>query len=115
MIWTLTALDLLFAILGGVFALFVLYLVVVAAAALLYRPGREGSATRLTVVIPAHDEEASIARCVESLRAQTYPSELVDVVVVADNCTDDTAAVAGGGSRRPRPRGHDGAREGPCA
>ena len=35
-----------------------------------------------------------IARCVRSLRAQTYPAGLYRVVVIADNCTDDTAAIA---------------------
>src|SRR5581483_6965365 len=51
--------------------------------------------TRLCVVVPAHDEEVSIARCVASLTAQSYPTELYEVVVVADNCRDDTAARAG--------------------
>jgi hypothetical protein len=47
------------------------------------------------VLVPAHDEEGSIARCVRSLLDQGYPRELFDVIVIADNCTDQTAAVAG--------------------
>jgi cellulose synthase/poly-beta-1,6-N-acetylglucosamine synthase-like glycosyltransferase len=43
------------------------------------------------VVVPAHDEEAGIARTVSSLFATDYPEELRRVVVVADNCTDATA------------------------
>lgn len=46
---------------------------------------------RMAVVVPAHDEQASIADCVASLLAS---EPAVPVVVVADNCTDDTAALA---------------------
>jgi len=48
-------------------------------------------ATRLAVVVPAHDEEVMIERCTRSLREQEYPEDLFEVVVVADNCTDSTA------------------------
>jgi cellulose synthase/poly-beta-1,6-N-acetylglucosamine synthase-like glycosyltransferase len=47
--------------------------------------------TRFAVVVPAHDEAAGIAGTVESLLAIDYPRELLEVVVVADNCSDDTA------------------------
>jgi cellulose synthase/poly-beta-1,6-N-acetylglucosamine synthase-like glycosyltransferase len=50
--------------------------------------------TRFVVVVPAHDESAGIASTVASLLAVDYPRELFEVVVVADNCTDDTAARA---------------------
>jgi cellulose synthase/poly-beta-1,6-N-acetylglucosamine synthase-like glycosyltransferase len=46
---------------------------------------------RFDVVVPAHNEAAGIADTVRSLLAMDYPRELFDVVVVADNCTDDTA------------------------
>jgi cellulose synthase/poly-beta-1,6-N-acetylglucosamine synthase-like glycosyltransferase len=51
-------------------------------------------ATRFNVVVPAHDEAAGITRTVESLLAIDYPRSLFEVTVVADNCTDDTAALA---------------------
>lgn len=50
--------------------------------------------TRVAVVVPAHDEEVMIERCVRSLCEQDYPRELFEIVVVADNCTDATAARA---------------------
>jgi 1,2-diacylglycerol 3-beta-glucosyltransferase len=50
--------------------------------------------TRFDVLIPAHDEAAGIAETVTSVLAIDYPRELFHVVVVADNCTDDTAARA---------------------
>jgi glycosyltransferase involved in cell wall biosynthesis len=51
----------------------------------------------VVVLVPAHDEEALIARCVRSLFAQTYPRELIEIVVIADNCSDDTATEAAAG------------------
>ena len=44
--------------------------------------------------IAAHNEEAVIANLVQSIKAQDYPSELLDIFVVADACTDETAARA---------------------
>lgn len=41
--------------------------------------------------IAAHNEEAVIANLVKSIKEQDYPSELIDVFVVADACTDATA------------------------
>jgi cellulose synthase/poly-beta-1,6-N-acetylglucosamine synthase-like glycosyltransferase len=49
---------------------------------------------RFDVIVPAHDEEAGIAGTVASLRAVDYPAQLRRVVVVADNCRDETAARA---------------------
>ncbi|WP_408898848.1 glycosyltransferase family 2 protein [Nocardioides sp. R1-1] len=46
----------------------------------------------LTVLIPAHDEEACIGATIASLLGQSRTPDRV--VVVADNCTDGTAAVA---------------------
>jgi len=47
---------------------------------------------RVHVLIPAHDEEASIAATLKSVAAQQLPAD--DVLVIADNCTDSTAPVA---------------------
>ena len=49
---------------------------------------------RFDVIVPAHDEEGGIAATVRSLLAMEYPRELFRVVVVADNCRDQTAARA---------------------
>ena len=50
-----------------------------------------GPAT-VTVLIPAHDEEASLPQTIESLVGQARPPERI--IVVADNCTDTTVEVA---------------------
>ncbi len=49
---------------------------------------------RFDLVVPAHDEAAGIGATVKSLLALDYPAALRRVLVVADNCTDDTAAKA---------------------
>ena len=90
-------LDLVVVIVGTIVASFAAYLVVLVVAALFYRKGAAPQAelhSRLAVVVPAHDERDQIGRTVESLVRQTYPRELYEIVVVADNCTDDTAEVA---------------------
>ena len=46
----------------------------------------------VTVLIPAHNEEASLAATLTSLQAQSHRPERI--VVVADNCTDSTVAIA---------------------
>ncbi|MBP2322252.1 glycosyltransferase involved in cell wall biosynthesis [Kibdelosporangium banguiense] len=47
----------------------------------------------VSVVIAAHEEQAVIARCLRSLTAGAKPGEL-DIVVVANACTDRTAQIA---------------------
>jgi hypothetical protein len=50
------------------------------------------SAATASVLIPAHQEEAVIGRCLSALLAAAAPGEF-DVVVVANGCTDGTARV----------------------
>lgn len=49
---------------------------------------------KFAVVISARNESAVIGYLVKSIKEQNYPQELIDVFVIADNCTDDTADVA---------------------
>lgn len=49
---------------------------------------------RYGVVIAARNESAVIAYLIDSINRQDYPKELVDIFVVADNCTDNTAEIA---------------------
>ena len=44
------------------------------------------------MLIPAHNESVTIAATLDSLWGQTRPPE--NAIVVADNCTDDTADIA---------------------
>ena len=54
--------------------------------------GRACPHLRLTVLVPAHNEGLTLGATLESLWGQTRPPD--KVVVVADNCTDDTEEVA---------------------
>jgi cellulose synthase/poly-beta-1,6-N-acetylglucosamine synthase-like glycosyltransferase len=47
----------------------------------------------MLVLVPAHDEEGIIERCVAALVSQDYPGDCT-VVVIADNCSDRTALIA---------------------
>ncbi|MEZ5016583.1 MAG: glycosyltransferase [Flavipsychrobacter sp.] len=49
--------------------------------------------TTISIIIPARNEEECIGRCLNSILAQDYPKELVEVVVIDDHSTDDTANV----------------------
>lgn len=53
-----------------------------------------GRRPRIVVLTPAHDEEAGLAATLASLAGIDYPADRHDIVVIADNCADDTAGVA---------------------
>lgn len=48
---------------------------------------------RLSVVMPTHNHSAVLRHTLEALAAPSAPSDAFEVVVVADGCVDDTAAV----------------------
>ena len=49
---------------------------------------------KYAILIAARNEHMVIGQLIESIKRQEYPSELVDIYVIADNCTDETAEVA---------------------
>ncbi len=93
----MTLLSLILAIASVPLLLPALYLF---ALAILARRGRREAPAgftptlRMCIVVPAHDEATGIARTVHNLAALHYPQGLRRILVVADNCSDDTAAVA---------------------
>jgi cellulose synthase/poly-beta-1,6-N-acetylglucosamine synthase-like glycosyltransferase len=70
------------------------HLGLLAVASLFYREPRatQGEDVRFLVLIPAHDEALVIAEGLEAINADKRPGDRV--LVVADRCTDDTAAIA---------------------
>jgi biofilm PGA synthesis N-glycosyltransferase PgaC len=54
--------------------------------------GRYAGPVTITVLIPAHNEEACISDTLASLQSQSVPP--ARIVVVADNCTDGTVRLA---------------------
>jgi cellulose synthase/poly-beta-1,6-N-acetylglucosamine synthase-like glycosyltransferase len=49
--------------------------------------------TRVTVIIPARDEEDNLPELLQALKDQQYPTHLFEVIVIDDFSSDNTAAV----------------------
>lgn len=58
------------------------------------KPHKETKLHRFAIMISARNEEVVISTLINSIHHQDYPSELIDVYVIADNCTDKTAEEA---------------------
>ncbi|MGO5096924.1 glycosyltransferase family 2 protein [Agathobaculum sp. LCP25S3_E8] len=60
--------------------------------------GRQGKQDaklhRYAAIIAARNEEGVIGDLIQTLKRQDYPEELLDIFVIADNCTDGTADVS---------------------
>lgn len=69
------------------------HLALLAVGSLFFREGRRPQTdTRFLVLVPAHNEERVISRCLEAIVAEARPSDVL--LVVADRCTDATAPIA---------------------
>lgn len=82
-------------------ALPIVYLAVITVAALIAQARRKRrmfapptTPPTFAILIPAHNEAALIGTLLASLERQRYPRDRYTVCVVADNCTDATAARA---------------------
>lgn len=49
---------------------------------------------RFAILISARNEQSVIGHLLDSVNAQSYPRELIDAYVIADNCTDKTEQIA---------------------
>jgi glycosyltransferase involved in cell wall biosynthesis len=58
------------------------------------RAGANQAPVPISIIIPAHNEEAFLPVTLDALRKQKYPT--FEVIVVANGCTDQTAEVAKG-------------------
>jgi len=52
--------------------------------------------TKVSIIIPARNEEKNIARLLDSIAKQNYPDKLFEVIVVDDHSTDNTASISKG-------------------
>src|SRR5216684_5961806 len=76
----------------------VVFVIEICAASFLARREAPRTAQRrgtVAVLIPAHDEEKGILTTLNDIKPQLRPNDRL--LVVADNCTDDTAAIAASG------------------
>jgi len=49
---------------------------------------------RYAVLVSARNESTVVGDLIHSIQVQNYPQDLIDVFVIADNCTDNTADIA---------------------
>lgn len=60
----------------------------------LFKPKDKLQATHsFTIVVPARNEAANIAGCVQSVLANNYPANLFEIIVIDDFSDDDTAVI----------------------
>ena len=48
---------------------------------------------RFAIVVPAHNEATIIDRLLDSIVNLDYPKDMFDLLVIADNCTDETESI----------------------
>jgi cellulose synthase/poly-beta-1,6-N-acetylglucosamine synthase-like glycosyltransferase len=58
-----------------------------------YQPGSANGSTIVSVIIPARNEEKNIGSLIDALQLQTYPQNLIDVIVIDDHSEDSTASI----------------------
>ena len=80
-------------ILFGLYALLILYYWRSWKSIPQFKVKNKNSKTKITVIIPARNEEEFIGRCLDSVCNQSYPKALLQVLVVDDHSTDNTAAI----------------------
>ena len=49
--------------------------------------------TRVSIIIPARNEEGNIAACLSAILRNSYPASLIEIIVIDDHSTDNTAAI----------------------
>ncbi len=81
-----------------VFTLMYAYQVIYAIVGFVYRKPLKNDTPpkafhRFAVIIAARNERTVIGNLIQSIHNQNYPREALDVIVIADNCTDDTAEI----------------------
>jgi cellulose synthase/poly-beta-1,6-N-acetylglucosamine synthase-like glycosyltransferase len=59
-----------------------------------YSTEDQNATTKISVIIAARNEEENIGRLLESIKSQTYPKDLFEVIVVDDHSDDNTSGIA---------------------
>jgi len=59
-----------------------------------YKTMQQAPSIKISVIVPARNEEANIAACLQSICAQDYPAALFQIIVVDDHSTDKTYEIA---------------------
>jgi len=87
------------ALLVVILFLFILYAVLIVyywrswLAIPLFHAGAQSAAIKISVLIPARNEEMNIGHLLRALEQQDYPRHLFEVIVIDDHSTDGTASI----------------------
>jgi len=81
-------------VLGAVYGLWFVVIAVLGCLKKYEAPAAAAPKTRFAVLIPARNERNVVGYLVRNMLAQKYPRELFDVIVIPNNCSDDTADIA---------------------
>ncbi len=83
---------------GLLFGILFTFLLIVAVVFImsLFKGERKASGfePKITIVVPAYNEEKFIGECLKSIASSSYPKEKMEVIVVDDGSTDRTAEIA---------------------
>ena len=88
----LKIIDIIVLIVAAMFCFRVVYAVLGFFTTRKFKPAKEMH--KYAILVAARNEESVIGNLIHSVKSQDYPSELVTIFVVADNCTDNTAEIA---------------------
>ena len=77
----------------GLYALLILYYWMSWRSVPVFKATDQNSQLKISVIIPARNEEKNIAACLDSINHQTYNNNLFEVMVVDDHSTDNTATI----------------------
>jgi len=90
--WVTTSLDIFLITMTIVYVMLVLYMLR-GWSRISYFKKRTKGRTSISVLIAARNEEDNIARTLDCIIRQEFPKELLEIIVVDDHSTDNTAAI----------------------
>src|SRR5690606_13564962 len=91
--WVTTSLDLFLVTMTAVYVVLVLYMLRGWFQIPYFKSEQTTVYTPVSVLIAARNEEDNIARTLDCIVNQDFPKELLQIIVVDDHSTDNTAAI----------------------
>jgi cellulose synthase/poly-beta-1,6-N-acetylglucosamine synthase-like glycosyltransferase len=58
-----------------------------------FTPSGDSLTLKISIIIPARNEEKNIGALLEALQNQTYPKELYEIIVIDDHSEDRTVEI----------------------
>lgn len=80
-------------ILFGILFLFLTFIFLIFTISWFFKGNRSGFEPKVTIVIPAYNEENNITECIDSIFSSSYKKNKMEVIVVDDGSKDNTLTV----------------------